>query len=137
VAIAAKSVDDRHPCLIAVVDFGTERYFWSKDEPGQWICWDFREMRVSPTHYTVWTQFLNTWILEGSLDGSSWMEIDRPEEFALVNGSGMASFAALTVVECRFIRLTQTGKRVNDRGELNDKLTVRGVEFFGALFEYR
>jgi hypothetical protein len=28
-------------------------YFCSNDEPGQLFCWNFQEMRVRPTHYTI------------------------------------------------------------------------------------
>jgi hypothetical protein len=51
--------------------------FISKNEPGQWICWDFREMRVRPTHYTIKAIYLKSWVVEGSLDGESWAEIDQ------------------------------------------------------------
>jgi hypothetical protein len=47
----------------------------SKDEPGQWVCWDFREIRVHPTHYTIETVWLKSWVVAGSLDGESWTEI--------------------------------------------------------------
>jgi hypothetical protein len=49
----------------------------SENEQGDWVCWDFREMRVRPTHYTIQSRSLQSWVLEGSLDGRRWTEIDR------------------------------------------------------------
>jgi hypothetical protein len=48
VTITSKSVlnDDPKYALKSVADFASDSYFHSKNEPGQWICWDFREMRV-------------------------------------------------------------------------------------------
>jgi hypothetical protein len=34
-------------------DLGNGSYFWSKHEPGQWICLDFKTLRIEPTHYTI------------------------------------------------------------------------------------
>jgi hypothetical protein len=28
-------------------------HFCSQDEPDQWICWDFKTLRIEPTHYTI------------------------------------------------------------------------------------
>jgi hypothetical protein len=111
--------------------------FFSKNEPGQWICWDFHELHVTPTHYTLVAAGLKSWVIEGSLDGEHWLEIDRKtntQDFKdSVPGQGRdwlaASFTASTPVESRFIRLTQTGQRhAND-----DVLGLRTVEFFGTL----
>jgi hypothetical protein len=34
-------------------DLGTNSDFWSEDEPGQWICLDFKTLRIEPTHNTI------------------------------------------------------------------------------------
>jgi hypothetical protein len=43
---------------------------FSEHEPGQWVCWDCREMRVRPTNYTILSSYLKSWVLEGSLAGA-------------------------------------------------------------------
>jgi hypothetical protein len=35
-------------------------------------------MHVRPTHYTLSGWHLKSWVVEGSLDGQCWAEIDRP-----------------------------------------------------------
>jgi uncharacterized coiled-coil protein SlyX len=107
--------------------------FMSKNEPGQWICWDFHKMRVRPTHYTIRTSDLKSWVVESSLDGEAWTEIDWKtdnEDFRALGGN-TASFAVSKSAECRFIRLTQTGKD-HDR---NDFLRIMAFEVFGTLLE--
>jgi hypothetical protein len=111
--------------------------FLSKDEPGQWICWNFGEMRARPTHYTIQASFggLKSWVVEGSLDGRTWTEIHRQtgnQAFGDGRGWSTASFAVSHSGEFGFIRLTQTEK--NHRGD--DYLHLYVVEFFGTLSEY-
>jgi hypothetical protein len=60
-----------------VAAIGTYSSFWSEDEPGQWICFDFKTLRIEPTHYTTWNhhrgeKHLKSWAIEGSDNGSSW-----------------------------------------------------------------
>jgi hypothetical protein len=116
--------------------------------PGQWVCWDFREMRVQPTHYTIEATLLIYWALEGSLDDISWTEIDRRWDTEISSNQNRTSFAVSKQGKFRFIRLTQavnapvctplpggltlisTPIRGPDPG-----MAVRAVEFFGTLFE--
>jgi hypothetical protein len=113
-------------------DLASGGFFDSKDAPRQWLCWDFHEMLVRPTNYTLTTQLVKSWIVEGSLDGKSWETIDRQtdnQDFR--HGWKTASFATSNPMECRFIHLTQTDRRHCG----DDDLPVRAVEFFGTLSE--
>jgi hypothetical protein len=42
--------------------------FMSAHEPGEWVCWDFHELQVRPTHYTINCYDLKSWVVESSLD---------------------------------------------------------------------
>jgi hypothetical protein len=135
VTIASKSFSD-NPSYAPrnVADLTSGSIFLSKNEPDQWVCWDFRERRVRPTHYTIWTgcDGRKSGVVEGSLDGESWAEIDRQtnnEDFK--DGWKTVSFAVSKPAECRFIRLTQTDERYNG----GDRLVLGAVEFFGTLSE--
>jgi hypothetical protein len=88
-------------------------------------------MRVRPTHYTLRADCLKSWVVEGSLDGTSWTEIDRQTDNRNFWGCAAASFAVSKPAEFRFIRLTQTDQ--NHAGE--DQLVLYAVEFFGTLSE--
>jgi hypothetical protein len=131
--ISSKSVDDNPKYAVRnVADFTSRSYFHSKDEPGQWVCWDFHEMRVRPTHYTIKSFWLKSWVVESSLDFMNWTEIDRKtdnEDYE--TGWKTASYAVSNSAECRFIRLTQTDK--NHIRE--DDLVIWSFEFFGTLLE--
>jgi hypothetical protein len=136
VTVTSKSFWANSPEYLAknAADFTCPVWFFrSKDEPGQWISWDFREMRVSPTHYTMMAYSPTSWVVEGSLDGTNWTEIDRQsdnEDFKKYQHT--ASFPISKAVECRFIRLSQTGKNDEGRDFLGDLYVV---EFFGTLSE--
>jgi hypothetical protein len=120
-----------------VADFGgwPPSRFLSKNEPHQWVCWDFREMRIRPTNYRIQTRGLKSWVLEGSLDGENWTEMDRQTEngdFDEHRRDGQeASFVVWNQAKSRFIRLTQT----DQNRFLQDHLLLIDVEFFGTLFE--
>jgi hypothetical protein len=117
-----------------VADLTFESQFISKDHPGQWVCWDFHEMRVRPTHYTITAGWLKSWVVESSLDGEAWTETHRKTDDEDFRGMlGTASFAVLKSAECRFIRLTQTGKSYFGY----DQLAIWACEFFGTLLERR
>jgi hypothetical protein len=139
VTITSKTVESdvqRH-AVKNVADLTSDSGFISKDEPGQWVCWDFREMRVRPTHYTIrsGSGTLKSWVVEGSLDGESWTEIDRQtnNQRFRTYGPTVDSFAVSNPAECCFIRLTQTDK--NHARYPDDLLILFAVEFFGTLSE--
>jgi hypothetical protein len=88
-------------------------------------------MRIRPTHSTISLLSLQSWVVEISLDGVAWTEIDRKtDKDDFKSGWGEASFAVSKSAECRFIRLSEIGK--NHSG--NDSLRIRAFEFFGTLF---
>jgi hypothetical protein len=135
VTISSKSVlmeGPRHAPL-NVANLTSILNFCSKNAPGQWICWDFQDMRIPLSRYSIQTgDKLKTWVLEGSLNGENWTEIDhQPDNQDFANGLNTASFAVSNRAEFRFIRLTQTGKRHDG----NHWLSLAAVEMFGALYE--
>jgi hypothetical protein len=66
VAIASKSISSGY--VEDVADLSSDSYFMSSNEPDQWIRWDFHEIRVRPTDYTIRSCRLESWVVEGSLD---------------------------------------------------------------------
>jgi hypothetical protein len=130
VTITSKSVGNPKWAPKNVADLTSGSCFCSNGAPGQWICWDFNEMRVRPTHYTIQTYWLKSWVVESSLDGENWTEIDRKTDNQdFERDLNRVSFTVWKPVESRFIRLTQTDKRHCD----DDTLVFRAVEFFGTL----
>jgi hypothetical protein len=116
----------------ATVDRGRDTDFESAPKQGRWVCWDFQEMRVRPTHYTVSGGYLCTWIIETSMDGRRWMEVDRrTDDQNITEAWETASFAIASPAQCRLIRLTQIA--TNHDGD--DTLHLFAVEFHGVLLE--
>jgi hypothetical protein len=75
---------------------------------------------------------MKSWLIESSLDGVTWTEIDRKTDNTdLKDTPYIASFAVENSAESRFVRLTQTGK--NHQGK--DWLGMVAFEFFGTLLE--
>jgi hypothetical protein len=72
-------------------------------------------------------------VVASSLDGEAWTEIDLKTGNVDFNSYGWAtaSFALSKSAECRFIRLTQTGKNHDGR----DDLVIEAFEIFGTLLE--
>jgi hypothetical protein len=89
VTITSRSVWYDYPNFAPknLADLTSGSTFSSKNEPRQWVCWDFREMRVRLLHYTIGSQELKSWVVEGSVDGRSWTEIDRQKDTNLKEGS--------------------------------------------------
>jgi hypothetical protein len=106
-----------------------DHYFSSKNAPGQWICWDFEHRPVCPTHYTIRAVFLQSWVLDGSLDGETWTEMHAQRDCLAFRQVSDASFRISRPVRCRFIRLLQTGLNCVGR----DDLWMYRVQFFGTV----
>jgi hypothetical protein len=91
--------------------------------------------RVKLTHYSMpsaWDHCPKSWILEGSFNGTSWMQLDqRMNTNDLKGRNRIASFPVSTVVESRFIRLRMI--EPNHSGDWYFWLSA--VEFFGTLIE--
>jgi hypothetical protein len=133
VTITAKSVRGDEPLHSPknVADPTNQTWFCSENAPRQWLCWDFGEMRVRPTHYTITATDLKTWVIEGSISGNWWTEIDRRAEGQDFLELRQGSFAVRHPAEFRFLRITQTSPRRNG----DNYLVVDAVEFFGTLAE--
>jgi hypothetical protein len=93
----------------------------TRRKEGLWYCWDFRQLRVQLTDYTITPLDDNddfrlpwescplkgkiSWLLEGSLDGVRWTELHLRPAAELTNA---LRFAVSAPMECRFIRLTRS-----------------------------
>jgi hypothetical protein len=105
-----------------------------------WISYDFKDRRVVPTHYSIRSQCKGfayninpkSWILEASMDGKEWVEIDRRENNAeLIERDVTRMFKVAKSEKCRFIRLVNIGR--NHHG--SDCLVISSLEIFGSLME--
>jgi hypothetical protein len=139
VSITASSIriPQSYP-LRHVADFENRSYFATKNEANSWICYDFKDMRIKVTHYSIRSrrdqnsQHLRFWTLEGSNDGSTWVKLDDRQNDTSLNSEGAISTFSISEGfqgEFQQIRLRQTGKNSNN----SDHLIVNAIEFFGVL----
>jgi hypothetical protein len=139
VSITASSVVNRksYP-LRNIADFENQTFFATTNDANSWIHYDFKNIRIKPTHYSIRSardgnhNHLRCWTLEGSVDGKSWMELDRREKDKTLNGTGAVStFAVSRSEEIQMIRLCNRGKNSSN----SDQLVVNAIEFFGAIIQ--
>jgi hypothetical protein len=119
-----------------VAAFGDNSYFYSQNQPNQWLCYDFKDLRPSVTHYVIRSNgsqgyyHLRSWVLEGSDDNSTWTELDHRENDTGMNDAYSVSwFEVRSVIECHFIRLRATGPMSSG----HNYLFICGFEVFGGL----
>jgi hypothetical protein len=109
--------DDPSYAAKNVADLGTDSYFQSAYEANQSICFDFKKMTITPTHYSIRTNsygpngyHLKSWVLEGSKEGNLWIEIDRQNDCGDLNSQfAVATFSVCCSESVRLLRLRQTG----------------------------
>jgi hypothetical protein len=120
-----------------LADLANDSFFCSSGAQNEAVTFDFKSMIVRPTHYTmrshcygVGSYHPKSWVLESSLDGSDWHEIDRKQDDGHLNGTHLAHTFEMAVARpARYIRITQTGP--NHRGD--HYFGFSALEFFGYL----
>jgi hypothetical protein len=136
-ATAAKNVAD-----LTVDSVFSSAYRGREEDIGHdrnnWICYDFRTHPIIPTHYAIRSSFCGTengpnmksWLVETSLDGNKWSEIDHQEDNNAVNGGNMIGiFHVSRSGVSRFVRLVNIGR--NHSG--TNQLVISSLELFGAI----
>jgi hypothetical protein len=122
-------------------DMVSRSYFCSDDQPNQSMGYDFRTLRIVPSHYSLrsFTSRTNnhpkSWVIEVSDTGdpNAWTVVDAQDNSPSLNGADLiASFPILCPRSCRFIRIRQTGP--NHSG--HNYLLFSAFEIFGSLIEH-
>lgn len=113
-------------------------YYASQNNvPGAWFCLDFRDRRVIASSYCVQTYsegdgHLQSWALEGSMDGTTWTLMDSAFE---PRDAHINVYVTRIVTGAkgpyRYVRLLMTGLNHEGKWFLN----CSGLELYGALFE--
>lgn len=119
-----------------VISHPWDGYWGSKSKANSYIRFDFKNLKVCVTGYTLksgagWSPI--SWAVEVSDDGKTWDIIDER------NTRCLCSYFAEKTYDCsrkdtrfrQFVRIRETGK---DSGG-TDTLALSQVEFFGRLFD--
>jgi hypothetical protein len=118
-------------------DLASDSIFDSANLLGGWICYDFKEARVSVMNYSMRAAAhtsggcnLRSWVLEGSTDGENWTELDRQEDSrALYSANAIGTWQIEATEFFRRIRVRSIG--VNQQGTFN--FFISGLELFGEM----
>jgi hypothetical protein len=138
VNVTASGVCDAADLPENAVDLGTPSTFQSTRDKPSWLCYDFRDKVVRPTHYTIRSQpdgavgycNLRYWKIDGSNDQTHWQVLDQQKNSAALNDkNAIATFRLVDEGAFRYIRLIQTG--LSWAG--NDVIWIAGFELFGKL----
>jgi hypothetical protein len=122
------------------VDLTADSIYASEPEPNQWLCLDFKDRQVAVTHYAIRSHYTygqnashpKSWILEGSVDGSAWMELDIQQDNGQLNGQNLtAAWRTMASEKVRYMRLRHTGP--NHAGK--HTFWLSSFELFGMLYE--
>jgi hypothetical protein len=124
----------------AAADLTANSVFVSKNEPGQWLCYDFQARRVRLTGYALRSRFdgwvgsnhPRSWVVEVSPDGAAWAEADRRDDSCELNGTNLVkAFELPRAAEGRCVRLRQTAPAHSGK----HFLALSGFELFGSVLE--
>jgi hypothetical protein len=120
-----------------LADLENNNFFNSQDQPNQWFCYDFQNRQIIPTHYSInsyrYTNYNpQSWVIETSIDGVNWTEVDRKEQCRdLCVVRQIRTFPIANGTACRCIRFRHTA--TNPAG--NHHLCLTSFEVFGTLLE--
>jgi hypothetical protein len=119
-----------------IADLDENTYFYCANAGDMWVCYDFKDRRVSLTDYSIKAysgganNILKSWVIEVSDDGSSWTEADRRENCDdLCAQNVVRLFPVRKPSTGRYVRLHQIG--LNSSGSFHT--VISGFELFGAL----
>jgi hypothetical protein len=118
------------------VDLSTDNSFESNTNSDQWLCYDFKELKIILTGYAIRSGdkvfnppcYLRSWVIETMTEGKTWNIVDRLDNIKSLRDGSTQPFAIPNGTESRMIRLWQTGK---SHGNYN-LLTVVSWEIFGT-----
>lgn len=131
------STSDRNEAF-QVIDYGWNDFFFTENKPNSWILFDFKDMRIHITNYTLKTHkypsgtcHIKSWIIEGSNGKNIWSEIDKRSSPVLNGPNRFQTFPATKSNDTfQYIRLRQTG--FNFRND--NILAIASIEFFGTIY---
>jgi len=111
----------------------------TKPEPNSWFMFDLTPSRimVRPTaytlrHYSSWDmECLRNWVLQGSVDGNTWVDLSVHKEDESLNGKGSTATWTLQKQQSMwfsYFRVLQTGPNSNK----HFYLPLSGFEIYGS-----
>lgn len=122
VNITASVLDTGYPPSNTVIYEDKSKIFHAdQSEPNPWICFEFKENRVSPTNYQIRSKHTEgqggchpkSWVIEGSNDNFGWEKLDEQSNCSILNGRSITHLFSIdnsSSKQFRFIRMKLTDK---------------------------
>ena len=125
-----------------VVDYNDECGYFSKDEDGSFLSFDFKNYEVQITNYSIKSYrqgkdycHPKNWVIEVSNDGKTWTEIDRHENDSSLNDKLIVATFSVQKKQkefYKFVRIRQTGNSWDKRYN-HFYFGISYIEFFGNI----
>lgn len=120
--------------------YNSKKYFRTIDVVNAFICFDFKNKKITPTAYSIKTASNNSirpssWVIEVSNNSSTFIPIDEQNECESLNGYDRIQTFIIkdqSIGKFRYIRLRQTGPNWHIGSERNI-LVIGCIEFYGYL----
>jgi hypothetical protein len=123
-----------------LIDGRCAERWYSDNSESAWLCFEFPKHTVCLTAYQFACDSTlpdagqpQSWVIQGSLDRSTWITIDERRRDQRLNREGKISgtFVCHRSPPLKIIRITQTERNTFRRE--SHHLVLYGVEFYGAL----
>jgi hypothetical protein len=122
------------------VDLAGNSTYISANIPNSWLCYDFKEMKIVPTHYASRSRWdwgpgkshPLSWVFEGSVDGQEWTELDCQNDNRSLDAQNVTrAFPVKRIMQAKMVRFRLAGRTSNG----SDFLCLSSMEVFGRLIE--
>lgn len=126
----------------------TDNEFRTSNSSNSWICFEFKKHRIIPSNYTIKSSqydandyHLKSWAIEGSADGSNWIQIDQQNNCSLLNGKHFVHTFSVSkinenVQSFKFIRIRATGPSWKSNDNKDNSLQICAIEFYGRVASF-
>jgi hypothetical protein len=141
VIVTTSSVYDDNPEYSGsnLLELDSRFFYGSRNRPGQWFCYDFQQSRVELTNYAIRSypfgpghNHPRSWVVEGSVDGRYWAELDTQECCEATNKNDcLTIFPTRPTRALKMVRLRQIGRNHKN----THYLSLSAFELYGAFLE--
>lgn len=127
------------PRFVALFNESDKFFVSGNHGKDEWICLDFKEHRIVPTHYTVRSSNYEvgnwhpkSWVIEASNDNKTWTTIDQQQNCSYLNGPRYVHTFSINQKqksEFQYIRMHNTDKDWSNYYYL----AIETFEIYGSL----
>jgi hypothetical protein len=137
IVTASSTASEKRDRWKALAKFQNQDQLATNEDPhriNQWVCYELNRHTIEVIAYTIRCKrgdpfALKQWIVEGSMDARKWTMLDERDDPGLYP-LGMKLFDVETPIECKFIRLPQTGPTQLEKCAFQ----IHRLELYGKVY---